>query len=173
MAMIPFTPTQTHLDEGIIHVCYEYANLMSAAYWDCKGAAPWRTQCDDAFLLGYRKLGDFLLNKQRSSRKISSTDRKELPDILALDYLPPGFVPTWTLDTWTGEWRSAMDRQLAHISFIRDKSWDHRQWISRLEAEFRNTWAAFLAALEVKYQQPFAAEIDRCRNKPGFAGITL
>ncbi|MBK5291497.1 MAG: hypothetical protein JJE04_07475 [Acidobacteriia bacterium] len=173
MAIEPFTPTQAQLNEGIIHVCYEYANLMSAAYWDQKGAAPWRTQCDDAFLLGYRKLGDFLLNKERSSIKVSGTDREELPDILALDYLPSGFVPTWTLEAWTKEWRSAMNKQLAHVSFIRNKSWDHRKWVPRLEAEFRETWGKFLAALDTNYQQPFADEINRCRNKEGFPGITL
>src|SRR5713101_6031771 len=30
------------------------------------GAAPWRTNCDDAFLLGCRKLDDFFMKDKRS-----------------------------------------------------------------------------------------------------------
>jgi hypothetical protein len=80
---------------GIEHVCYEYANLMSAAYWSLNGAPPWRTHADDAFRLGYRKMYDFLLRKQRSKGKGG-----EQPDILARDYLPSGYAANWTLSTW-------------------------------------------------------------------------
>jgi hypothetical protein len=133
------------LIRGIEHTCYEYANLMSAAYWSIHGAAPWRTHADDAFLLGYRKMHDFLLHKTRSKRR-----NGELPDILALDYLPTnlptGYVPNWSLPTWTREWRDAMDRQLAHLSYEREKSWDHRQWVPTLEKEFRKAWRLFRQA---------------------------
>jgi hypothetical protein len=83
------------LKSGIEHVCYECANLISAAHWSRCGAAPWRTNVDDAFLLGYRKLRDFLLKDKRSTR-----NGMELPDILASDYLPAGSKRTWTLPTW-------------------------------------------------------------------------
>jgi hypothetical protein len=33
------------------------------------GGAPWWTHADDAFLLGYRKLADFLLFTRRSTRE--------------------------------------------------------------------------------------------------------
>ncbi|MBZ5620167.1 MAG: hypothetical protein LAQ69_15790 [Acidobacteriia bacterium] len=88
----PFTPDPNQLRRGIEHICNEYANLMSAAHWDMKGSAPWRTHADDAFLLGYRKLGDFLFNKNRLTVK-----NQECPDILALDYLPSSCTPNWTL----------------------------------------------------------------------------
>ena len=91
---IPFTPGPLQLARGIDHICYEYANLMAAAYWTMHGAAPWRTHADDAFLLGYRKLADFLLFTHRTIRQ-----GKELPDILALDYLPSGAKSKWTLAT--------------------------------------------------------------------------
>jgi hypothetical protein len=75
-----FTPDERQLAGGIKHICYEYSNLMSAAHWDMKGSAPWRTHADDAFLLGCRKLGVFLLRPSRSRLR-----GRELPDILALD----------------------------------------------------------------------------------------
>jgi hypothetical protein len=65
---------------AIEHVVYEYANLMSAAFHSLRGPAPARTHSDDAFLLGYRKLGDFLL----------LDIRRYGDEIIALDYLPIG-----------------------------------------------------------------------------------
>ena len=164
----PYPLTAEIIHEGIGHTCYEYANLMSAAYWTMHGAAPWRTNADDAFLLGYRKLGDFLLNRTRSTR-----NGDELPDILALDYLPSGYAPTWTLVTWTKQWRTEMNRQLAHLSFIRDKEWIHYKWVPVLEGEFRAAWAEFLNAVDQQYRGEFAAQIAHCQRKQGFAGIKL
>src|ERR1700733_2421646 len=162
----PFTPGPKQLTRGIEHICYEYANLMSAAHWDMKGSAPWRTHADDAFLLGYRKLGDFLLNQRRSK-----VNNQELPDILALDYLPSGYTPDWTLPIWTKEWRDTLNKQLAHLSYIRDKEWVHYNWVPKLEKEFRIAWQKFRRALGPKYKMRFATEITQCRRKQGFAGI--
>jgi hypothetical protein len=159
---VPFTPNANYLDRGVEHVCYEYANLMTAAYWDIHGSAPWRTQCDDAFLFGYRKLGDFLLNKRRSTIKLKGQVH-ELPDILASDYLPPGFVPLWNLPTWTVEWRDTMNRQLAHLSFDREKEWIHYKWVPTLEREMRVAWAKFLQAVVTRYKQAFTTAIDKKR----------
>gem|GEM_PF-3977398 len=78
-----FTPTHEQLDDGVVHICYEYANLMSAAHWDMNGCAPWRTHADDAFLLGCRKMADFFLYTSRSKLR----NGNELPDILARDYI--------------------------------------------------------------------------------------
>lgn len=164
----PFTPDPKQLDRGIEHICYEYANLMSAAHWDMHGSAPWRTHADDAFLLGYRKLGDFLLNQHRSK-----LNGRELPDVLARDYLPSGFTPTWGLPTWTKEWRDPMNKQLAHLSYVRETTWIHSNWVPRLEREFRVAWEQFQKAIDPKYKARFAAEIMRCRQKPGFGAIGL
>jgi hypothetical protein len=165
----PFKPTPQHLDAGVIHICYEYANLMSAAYWDMHGCAPWRTHADDAFLLGCRKISDFLLRRTRS--RLRNGD--ELPDILARDYIAPKAKPNWALPLWTYEWQKAMDKQLAHLSYVRDKPWNHHQWVPRLETEFRKAWGKFRRSLDPKYKKAFTTEIAKCRQKPGFAGIKL
>jgi len=75
--VVPFSPDRNLKLSSIQHVVYEYANLMAAAYYSIHGQAPWRTHCDDAFLLGCRKLGDFLLNRKRYKK-----------DVLAVDFLP-------------------------------------------------------------------------------------
>src|SRR5690349_1712180 len=106
----PYRLSADDLKRGIEHVCYEYANLISAAHWSINGRAPWRTNVDDAFLLGYRKLRDFLLKDKRSERK-----GVEVPDVVASDYLQPGFARTWQLPSWESEWQAEMDKQLAHI----------------------------------------------------------
>ena len=165
----PFSPDRKELARGIEHISYEYANLMSAAHWDMKGAPPWRTHADDAFLLGCRKIGDFLLNRHRSKRR----DGSELPDILALDYLPPDFVPDWSLRIWKKEWRDVMNRQLVHLSYVREKSWVHYDWVPKLEKEFREAWRKFRRAIHPKHKRRFSAEMTKCRRKPGFAAIKL
>jgi hypothetical protein len=170
MPKIPksFAPDANQLARGIEHICYEYANLMSAAYWDMNGSAPWRTHADDAFLLGYRKLGDFLLAPNRSKLQ-----GQELPDILASDYLPLGCTGSWTLPTWAKEWREPMNKQFAHLSYLREKVWVHYDWIPQLVEEFRIAWQEFLHAIDPKYKLAFEAEIEKCRRKPGFEGIRL
>jgi len=39
------------MSSTIRDVVYEYGNLRAAAYYSIHGQAPWRTNCDDAFLL--------------------------------------------------------------------------------------------------------------------------
>jgi hypothetical protein len=163
-----FTPDPDQLERGIGHACYEYANLMSAAHWDMHGSAPWRTHADDAFLLGCRKLGDFLLDKDRST-----FNGQELPDILALDYLPSGHKPNWSLPIWISEWRDPMNKQLAHLSYVRDKRWVHYEWVPKLKNEFRTAWQNFLDAIDPNYKGRFVSEIAKCQSKPGFADIKL
>ena len=157
-----FSPTPQQLTRGIVHICYEYCNLLSAAYWDLHGVPPWRTHCDDAFLLGYRKMSDFLLNTRRSAARRSG-DIVELSDILASDYLPDGITPTWDLPTWRLEWRDAMNRQLAHLSFDRDEEWVHFNWVPKLESEFRAAWTAFMQALAPEYRPVFEGQIEKKR----------
>jgi hypothetical protein len=156
------------LRRGIEHVCYEYANLISAAHWSINGHAPWRTNVDDAFLLGYRKLRDFLFKDKRSERK-----GVELADILASDYLPAGLARTWTLPTWEAEWQAEMDKQLAHITFEREKEWNHLRWVPTLESEMRTAWAAFLAVVDPPHKPEFAAQLAHCQAKMGFSALRL
>ena len=162
----PITPAV--LKRGIEHVCYEYANLISAAHHDIHGQAPWRTHCDYAFLLGYRKVRDFLLQDKRTKRK-----GVELPGILAGHYLPAGFRRTWDLPTWEAEWQLEMDKQLAHITFKREKEWDHTKWVPTLEREMRAAWADFRKAVVDPHKREFAAQIAYCQAEAGFAALTL
>jgi hypothetical protein len=169
MMATPYPITPALLKRGITHVCYEYANLISAAHYDIRGEEPWRTHCDDAFLLGYRKLRDFLLRDKRSQRR-----GVDLPDILARDYLPAGFTRIWALPTWEAEWQAEMDKQLAHITFEREKEWNHLRWVPTLEAEMRTAWADFLDAIfDPQHKAEFTAQIAHCQAKPGFSALTL
>jgi hypothetical protein len=165
----PYPVTPALLRRGIEHVCYEYANLISAAHYDLHGHAPWRTHCDDAFLIGYRKLRDFLMRDTRSERK-----GVELPDVLARDYLPSGFARAWELPTWEKEWQTEMDKQLAHVTFERDKEWNHTLWVPTLVSEVRAAWSAFLSAVvDPGHKTEFEAQITICRAKPGFSIVRL
>jgi len=164
----PYPLKAAVLKRGVEHVCYEYANLISAAHWSIHGQAPWRTNVDDAFLLGYRKLRDFLMKDDRSDRK-----GFELPDILAIDYLPAGSARTWTLPTWEKEWHAEMDKQLAHITFEREKEWNHLKCVPSLESEMRTAWAEFLGAVDRQHKPEFAAQLKNCKGKPGFSSLIL
>jgi hypothetical protein len=162
----PYQLNAALLKRGIEHVCYEYANLISAAHWSINGQPSWRTNVDDAFLLGYRKLRDFLLKDKRSDHK-----GMEPPDILASHYSLPGLPRTWTLPTWELEWQAEMDKQLAHIRFEREKEWNHIRWVPTLESEMRTAWAAFLASADPQRRSEFAARLARCQGKPGFSAV--
>jgi hypothetical protein len=66
-----------------------------------------------------------------------------------------------------------MDKQLAHITFEREREWDHRKWVPKLENEMRTAWAEFLKAVVDPYKAEFAAQIAHCQAKPGFAALAL
>ena len=111
----------------------------------------------------------FLLKDKRSSR-----NGVELSDILAADYLPSGFTRSWDLPTWEAEWQAEMDKQLAHITFEREKKWEHWKWVPRLESEIRTAWAAFLTEVtDPAHKAEFTAQIAACQAKPGFQSIRL
>jgi hypothetical protein len=167
--VLKFDPCREQRVAGIKDVVYEYGNLIASAHYSMNGHAPWRTNCDDAFLLGCRKLDDFLTKDSRSARY-----GQEQPDILALDYLPAGAVREWELPIWKGEWRDAMNKQLAHISYSRDKEWNHRIWVPQLEREFREAWLKFRnAVVDSEYKKEFDKQLADCQAKPGFDTVTL
>lgn len=152
---------------AIEHLVYEYANLMSSAFHSLNEAAPSRTHCDDAFLLGCRKLGDFLL----------ADTRKYGDEVIALDYLPVRSPRLWRLPIWESTWRAPMNRQLTHITYtrVRDpQAWDHRKWVPKLEAEFRDAWKSFWGTVtDREFLEEYRRQINHCRNKQGFAEITF
>jgi len=153
--------------DAIEHIVYEYANLISAYRYSMNGQAPWRTHADDAFLLGYRKLGDFLLKQY---------PRYE-DDVLALDYLPAGVIRSWDLPTWRREWRNHMNKQLTHVAYTRvlaPREWNHVEWNPTLVREFRAAWKAFLASIsDSAFVDGFDKQIDYCQAKDGFESIEL
>jgi hypothetical protein len=154
---------------AIRHVVYEYGNLISAAHWSMHGQAPWRTHADDAFILGYRKLDDFLMADKRTV-----SGGRELDDILALDYLPPHASRSWDLPIWKAEWKRPMNKQLAHITYDRDKEWVHWKWVPQLENELRTAWSKFLGAIvDASFRQEFDAQLMECQSKPGFKSLPL
>jgi hypothetical protein len=164
MPPVPYTPSSEELLRGVEYVVHEYANLLSAAHHSLYGRPPWRTHCDDAFLLGCRKMEDFLL---RTRRSVSPDRKRELDDVLALDYLPQGFAIDWELPTWA-RWRGPMNKQLAHIAYTHEQSWDHTRWVPQLRDEFRLAWAAFLGAItDETYRDAFAAHLDRKQELVG------
>ena len=136
---------------------------MMAGYYSMRGRAPWRTNCNDAFLLGCRKLDDFLLKEKRT---VKSYD--ELDDILALDYLPQNATRNWTLPIWAAEWRNVMNKQLAHIAYSREKEWNHLKWVPQLEAEFNKAWWDFREAVtDNDYSEEFDKQLALCQRDRG------
>lgn len=168
--LLKFNPSRKKRIAGIEDVVYEYGNLLVAGHYSMRGQAPWRTNCDDAFLLGCRKLDDFLMKDKRTVRK----DGRELDDVLALDYLPVSAPRTWELPIWTAEWREAMNKQLAHIAYSRDKEWVHFKWVPQLEEEFRKAWRNFRnAIIDPDYKKEFDQQVISCQAKAGFDTVIL
>jgi hypothetical protein len=166
--LLEFIPTQEKRIAAIKDVVYEYGNLIAAGHYSMRGQAPWRTNCDDAFLLGCRKIDDFLMKKR------SVKDGQELDDVLALDYLPADTARTWELPVWTAEWRVAMNKQLAHIAYSRDKEWVHLRWVPLLEEEFRQAWRNFRKAIiDPDYKKEFDQQVITCQAKEGFDTVIL
>jgi hypothetical protein len=164
-----FVPGKEKRIAAIKDVVYEYGNLIAAGHYSMRGQAPWRTNCDDAFLLGCRKIDDFLMKEKRSVK-----DGQELDDVLALDYLPVSAARTWELPAWTAEWRAATNKQLAHIAYSRDKEWVHLKWVPLLEEEFRQAWRKFRKAIiDPDYKKEFDQQVIACQAKPGFDSLIL
>jgi hypothetical protein len=171
--MTPFVPDHAQKLAVIRDLLYEYGNLMAAAHFDLDGAPPWRTNCDDAFILGCRKIGDFLS---------TDIDKRHKDDVLAIDYLPLNATRTWDLPIWKAKWREDMNKYLTHITYRRTEDrdakgllhWEHKVWVPQLRDEFNKAWWDFRDAVT---DSDFCAEFDKqlrdCQNKKGFEAVTL
>jgi hypothetical protein len=151
-------PSESELLKSVEHVVYEYANLVSAVGRDVP--APINTHLQDAFLLSYRKMADFFLTP------ISKVTKH---DIVAEDFtvsLQPYALPEWT------SWATAMNKQLAHITWKRDRSWDGSK-LGPFRLELEAAWKLFLANLKPTYQDRFREEIDKKKRCPGFEKLDL
>jgi hypothetical protein len=113
-------------------------------------------------------MDDFLMRPKRS---VPCGGKKELDDILALDYLPDGFPITWDLPIWTAEWRGPMNKQIAHLAYARDKAWDHTVQLRKLLPEFQKAWSLFIGAIaDQEYGDAFAAQLH---EKQDFVNYTF
>lgn len=145
-------PTEHARLLAIRHIVHEYANFVSSAEMvltgrDVEGKyfkPPINTLVSHAFYLNCRKLADFFQNR---------TIAKD-------DVLAKHFVSDFTAKLPVcEEWRTPINRQLAHISYRRDV--DSRE-ITRdaqqaLYDELKRTWRELRSQLP----QSFAAEFDR------------
>src|ERR1035441_3239548 len=109
--MVRIQPSEAQLLKSVEYVVYEYANLVSATAAR-QVAPPINTHLQDAFLLSCRKLAGFFL-----TAKADVTQH----DIVAEDFTES--PQPYTLPEWQ-KWKIAMDKQLAHITWKRDKGWD-------------------------------------------------
>jgi hypothetical protein len=150
-----FAPDRKQTLAAIRDLLYEYKNLMVAAHFDLQGMPPWRTNCDDAFLLGCRKFHDFLMN-----------DARQDDDVLAIDYLPPGARRTWDLPIWRKWWQKDINKYLTHITYRRTENrdakglphWVHTKRVPQLRDEFNKAWWDFRDAVT---DSEFCAEFDK------------
>jgi hypothetical protein len=77
----------------------------------------------------------------------------------------------YSLPVWT-EWEIAVDKQLAHITWKRDKHWNGAT-NTPLMRELEVAWKQFLAALDPKYQARFREEINKKKHCSGFEKLDL
>ena len=169
-----FDPNRADKIAVIGDLVYEYANLMAAAHFGLKGDPPWRTNCADAFLLGCRKLGDFLMKDKRFD-----------DDVLAMDYLPLGATRTWNLPIWIGVWQTDMNKYLAHITYRRTEDrdalglphWNHTDdniGVRPLRNEFNKAWWDFRESVtDSDFCAKFDEELRECETKEGFEVVNL
>ncbi len=171
--MTPIVPDPAQKLVVIRDLVYEYGNLMAAAHFDLKGLPPWRTNCDDAFILGCRKIGDFLL---------TDIDKRYKDDVLAMDYVPLIAHRTWDLPVWKAKWRDDMNKYLTHITYRRAEDrdakglphWEHEVWVPQLRDEFKKAWSDFRNAVtDSDFSAEFDNQLHACQNKPGFEAVIL
>jgi len=148
--------TEADLLDAVRHVVYEYSNLVSAQMPRVV-EPPINTHLQDAFLLSCRKMADFF----------TGTPQKH--DLNANDYTEKSQM--YRLPTWE-KWAEAIDKQLAHITWKRDKSWDGSA-NKPFMAELRAAWKLFLSKLDSKYRDRFRDEISKKKQGPGFERLDL
>jgi hypothetical protein len=159
-------PSEAELLDSIRHAVYEYANLISSGeLLAVQHAYSINTHLQDAFLLSCRKMADFFLWKP--------TQRYPEPqkyDIVASDFTVSPLA--YSLPVWRKKWATAMDRQLAHITWKRDQGWDATDNKPLLE-EQQAAWEKFLANLMPKFQACFRERIKEKKECLGFEHLDL
>ena len=149
-------PTREQRMAAIEPVVSEYTWLLSAAHYTLFGAAPWRAHAEQAFLLHYRNMDDFLLG---------ATERDE---ILAGHFLAPEQVRPWDLPTWRAEFRGPVRSRLDHLGYHRltESAWVPHKSLPRLDAEIREAWRQFYDAItDAEYRREFVRQVELRRRE--------
>lgn len=150
--------TDADLLDAVRHVVYEYANLVSAGrLLETPLAPPINTHVQDAFLLSVRKMADFFIREPKQH------------DVAAFDFTTSRVV--YSLPTWS-QWEVAVDKQLAHVTWKRDQSWDGSANKPLLQ-ELETAWKLFLSKLDPKFQARFRDEINKKKQCRGFEKLDL
>ncbi|MEO8127509.1 MAG: hypothetical protein ABJF23_27560 [Bryobacteraceae bacterium] len=152
---------------AVYHVIYEYANLISSGEMVTTGQhlgkcfdPPINTHLADAFYFSCRKMADFFLSRS-----------KEKDDVFASHY-----VSTVTFDLPVHErWRTSLQKQLAHLTYWRDKSAEEIEKPAQAELfnELKTAWVTFLQHLPEPYRTDFDTAIIGANKKQGFEHLDL
>jgi hypothetical protein len=90
-------------------------------------------------------------------------------DIVACDFtVSPQAYP---LPVWE-RWATAIDKQLAHITWKRDQGWDGSE-NKPLMKELQTAWKLFLSKLKPEFQARFREKINEKKQCPGFEHLDL
>jgi hypothetical protein len=142
--------------DAIRHVVHEYANFVSSSEMVQNGLdidrvpfkPPINTHVSHAFYLNCRKLADFFQNRGQNG------------DIMVCHYVPSFQIPLPV----SNDWRSPIDKQLAHMTYARDKNPREidGEACKSLYVELRDAWRAFRRQLA---RGPYEAEFNNQLNK--------
>ena len=162
-------PTISERRKAIHHVVHEYANFVSSAHMVIKGdhlgkvfESPINVHLAHAFLLNCRKMADFFDSNGNKSSK---------DDVVAWHY-----VSTVSFDMLISkQWREPLNKQLAHVTYTRDKKPKEplKEDQEALRKEITEAWTLFLGHLPEPYKTDFGNEIAAANKKQGFEHLTL
>jgi hypothetical protein len=135
---------------AVHHIVHEYANFVSSAEMVLTGRdtegnyfkPPINTHISHAFYLNCRKLADFFENKDS--------------DCIKADHYVASYKTTLPVFE---QWRKPINRQLAHVTYARDKAPKEitQQAQEALYQELKDRWQQFRKALP----QPYATEFTK------------
>lgn len=163
--MARIQPDEADLLNSVWDVVYEYGNLISSGeLLQTPLPPPINTHVQDAFLLSCRKMADFFLWKPTT--RYPEPDKH---DIVASDFTAS--PQAYTLPIWDS-WATAIDKQLAHITWKRDKGWDGSKNKPFME-ELRAAWKLFLANLDPKFQTRFGEELAKRKRDEPYSRLDL
>ena len=153
-------PSEADRIAAVHHVVHEYANFVSSAEMVRHGTdiygthfqPPINTHVSHAFYLNCRKLADFFQNRLGPDKD----------DILAEHFLPGYRAALPICDGW----RTPMNKQLAHVTYYRDKSSREIDSAACMELyrELKSTWRDFRTGLPEPFRSEFVRKIKERKD---------